>query len=418
MKDLTKVRGGLIQAPKKIVLYGPEGAGKSTWASHAPSPIFMGAEAGTEHLDVRRIPMDELRHWGDALEWLESLARGGHNYKTLVVDSLDWLEGWVWKYIAMKGQKDSIEDFGYAGGYKKAVEEWRREFLPRIDFLRDRVGMHIVLIAHSKISRFSDPAGEEWDRYSLALDDKPGHDAAGVFKQWANELYFVTFDQRARKKNKWDSKGVGSDKRLIYTTRGAAYDAKTRDGFNPKLPLDGKGYWAHVGDPAYKGPEMADVEEDGEEEEGAERRHPDPTSGGREVSSKTTQTVSARATGTERKAPPKAKEEPPFKESDFVSDERVDLRRSLKLEIKGFASQLTSEKTIGMAVDYLMRAGDDVEKLSKLARWVEQRVAEQRAREDEPEDSEQAPEPEVEIKPAEPVGAGSGGRRGFAPPQG
>ena len=38
------ITGGKIAAAKKVVVYGPEGIGKSTFASRFPDPVFIDTE--------------------------------------------------------------------------------------------------------------------------------------------------------------------------------------------------------------------------------------------------------------------------------------------------------------------------------------------------------------------------------------
>ena len=47
---------GILNTPVKVVLYGPEGIGKSTFASHFPDPVFIDTEGGTKRLNVARLP--------------------------------------------------------------------------------------------------------------------------------------------------------------------------------------------------------------------------------------------------------------------------------------------------------------------------------------------------------------------------
>lgn len=42
------VTTGIQNSPVKTVLYGPEGIGKSTFASHFPNPVFIDTEGGTK----------------------------------------------------------------------------------------------------------------------------------------------------------------------------------------------------------------------------------------------------------------------------------------------------------------------------------------------------------------------------------
>ena len=98
-KSLDMIQKGVVPGAKKIVLYGPEGVGKSTWASHAPRPVYVGAERGSKYLDVARIPAAELKHWGDVLDWLYEFRNPRSQYQTLVIDTLDWLE--LWLHVSM-----------------------------------------------------------------------------------------------------------------------------------------------------------------------------------------------------------------------------------------------------------------------------------------------------------------------------
>ena len=54
------VVSGKIIKPHKILIYVPPGVGKSTLSAHAPKPIFLGAEEGTNNLDVDRVAIPTM----------------------------------------------------------------------------------------------------------------------------------------------------------------------------------------------------------------------------------------------------------------------------------------------------------------------------------------------------------------------
>ena len=47
---------GKIKKAKKVVIYGPEGIGKSTFAANFPDALFIDTEGSTNSMDVARLP--------------------------------------------------------------------------------------------------------------------------------------------------------------------------------------------------------------------------------------------------------------------------------------------------------------------------------------------------------------------------
>lgn len=216
---LSAVTRGKLERPLRVVLYGVEGIGKSTFGADAPSPIFLGAEDGTAHLDVARFPRPH--RWSDALDALATLRTEHHEFKTLVVDTVDWLEPLCWQHVCAEAKKPDIEAFGYGKGYLAALEEWRR-FVAGCDALRAN-GMNIILIAHAVSRPFRNPEGDDYDRYSLKVNEK----AAGLMREWADAVLFANFESFVKKEQTGRAKGFGGA-RVLYTTHRPAADAKNR----------------------------------------------------------------------------------------------------------------------------------------------------------------------------------------------
>jgi hypothetical protein len=235
---LAGVVSGKQKKPMRVVLYGPEKIGKSTFAADAPNPIVLGAEDGTSEIDVARMP--EPTNWQDILDAIRVLTDEPHNYKTLILDTLDWTEPHCWKVVCDKGddkgkKKDAIEDFGYGKGYNKAVDEWR-VLLQRLDMLRAKRGMHIILLAHSHVKAFHNPDGDDYDRYEMKMNAK----GAGVVKEWADAVLFANYEISTVTKGDGlnvKSVGISQGARVVYTTRRASADAGNRYGLPAKLPL-------------------------------------------------------------------------------------------------------------------------------------------------------------------------------------
>lgn len=224
-------RGKITDHPKRVLLYGPEGIGKSTFANGAPSPIFLCPEDGTAELDVARLP--EPQSWSDVIDAVRLLGREQHEFRTLVIDTLDWIEPLCWRHVCAVGKKESIEDFGYGKGYLAALEEWRG-LIVEIDKLRASRGMHIVMLGHSKVATFKNPEGDDYDRYSLKMHEKAG----GLLKEWVDAVLFANYETFVDKaSDRARGKGLSSGARVIHTERRAAWDAKNRYGMPEQIPL-------------------------------------------------------------------------------------------------------------------------------------------------------------------------------------
>jgi hypothetical protein len=236
---LASVTTGMQSRPVRAVLYGPEGIGKSTFAAHAPSPIFLGSEEGTSQLDVARLP--EPRYWQEVNDAIEDLTNEQHQYKTLVIDTLDWLEPVLWDHLCKESSKESIEDFGYGKGYSVALDAWRA-LLARIDALRLKRGMHVIALAHTWIRKFQNPDGEDFDRYELKINNK----AAGLWKEWSDAVLFAQYETFTRETRTGKVRAVSTGARVVHTNRTAAWDAKSRYPIPEQIALDWGEFWAAI----------------------------------------------------------------------------------------------------------------------------------------------------------------------------
>lgn len=222
-------RGVIHDNPKRVLLYGPEGIGKSTFAAGAPAAISICPEDGTAQLDIDRFP--EPHSWDDVMEAVRACTHDDHDRRTLVIDTLDWIEPFVWRHICTRDGKASVEDYGYGKGYTAALDEWRR-LLTALDGLRKRRSMSVILLAHAHVKAYKNPEGEDYDRFGLKLNEKAG----GLFKEWADAVLFANYETFVKtKENK--TKAFGGGARIVHTERRAAWDAKNRYGLPETLPL-------------------------------------------------------------------------------------------------------------------------------------------------------------------------------------
>jgi hypothetical protein len=153
---LSKVQRGRTPRPPRLLVYGTPGIGKSTMGSQAPNPVFVPTEDGLDEIDCAKFPLAATLD--EVLAALAELGTQPHDFETVVLDSLDWLERLIWDRVCAEFSVKSIEkaDGGYARGYTHALTHWR-EVIDSLNLLRSQRGMVVVLIAHAKVEKFEDP---------------------------------------------------------------------------------------------------------------------------------------------------------------------------------------------------------------------------------------------------------------------
>lgn len=232
--SLADVRSGPIRMPQRLLVYGVEGSGKSTFAAGAPKTLFLGSEGGTLYLNVSRLP--EPHSWQDVSDSLAAVRHEPHDYETLVIDPLNWLEPMCWSAVT-GGKPIDQKPWDFGKGYVAAVNLWRA-MLDTLERIWSERKMHIVLLAHAEVKRFENPMGEAWNHYVPAMNEK----ASGLFKRWVDHVLFLQVEHVARQTDDKRTIGRTTGARIAHTSPCAAYDAKARD-LPPELILPPTGGW-------------------------------------------------------------------------------------------------------------------------------------------------------------------------------
>lgn len=237
---LDTIQNGKEARPPRIMLYGQEGCGKSTFGSHSPKSIFIQTEDGLGEIECSKFPL--AKTLADVHASLMALQQEKHEFQTVVVDSLDWAERLIFDEVCREFGVKSIEkaDGGYARGYVHALTHWRK-IITSLERLRNERGMACILIAHAKIERFEDPESSAYDRYSPRLHKH----AAALISEWVDAVLFATRRFRTQKEDAGFNRErtiaapVGADggERIIRTIGGPACVAKNRFNLPAELPL-------------------------------------------------------------------------------------------------------------------------------------------------------------------------------------
>ncbi len=211
---------GKIETAKKIVIYGPEGIGKSTLASQFPDPVFIDTEGSTKELDVARYPVPE--YWDMILQEAEDLLEE-RNFKTLVIDTADWAEKLCQQATCDRMNVKGIEDIGYGKGYVYLCEDFQR-LLTACDKLIAN-GINVVFTAHAMMRKFEQPDElGAYDRWEMKLTKK----VAPLLKEWADMVLFCNYKTTVVSDPNTKTKKATGGTRVMYSTHHPCWDAKNR----------------------------------------------------------------------------------------------------------------------------------------------------------------------------------------------
>ncbi len=243
MNPLDTITRPTAPRPRRTLLYGTHGIGKSTFAAMSPRPIFIQTEDGLGDIDVDRFPLaTSLRQ---VLEQLDALLEQEHEFETVVIDSLDWLERLIWSEVCRERSVKTIEDVPYARGYAFAVHHWQ-QVITRLDRLRDERGMSVILLAHAAIEKVLSPEHDTYDRYAPRLQKH----ASALVQEWCDEVLFASYRVHTKTVSEgFDRKraqGIGTGERIVRTSERPGHVANNRCSLPDVFPLDHRLYAAHV----------------------------------------------------------------------------------------------------------------------------------------------------------------------------
>lgn len=248
--SLDSIVTGISDDPPILTIFGDGGIGKTTFCANAPNPIFIFTEKSLGMLDVPRFTFadeDGIKRYIASTfeEVMISLSQlfGEHNFNTVVIDSLDWLEPLIENYLLRqrptteKGRPvRNIKDYGYNTGANFVMEYWQ-EYFDMIRDLQKKKNMMVIQTAHRAVVKMQPPDSDAYTAYNIKLEGKArekiieGSDAV---------LYTSTKLGLAKEDlgfNQTRNRAVGAGDRYIYTQERPAHEGKNKYKLPYEIPV-------------------------------------------------------------------------------------------------------------------------------------------------------------------------------------
>lgn len=225
-----------VRKPRRTFLYGPGGIGKTTFAACFPACAIIPTEEGANDIEgVGRFPL--LTEFDQVFYCIGQLLQEQHQYQTVCIDTIDWLEKMAWAKVAREAGVEQIGKIQYGRGYGTAAGLFK-QVLQGLDALREHRGMSVIILAHAKTEKFEDPECPSYDRYEPQLHEH----VSNLLIEWSDEVFFANFktvvNQEEAGFNRTIGKGKSTGQRILRTTAKPAAIAKNRLSMPDEIPFD------------------------------------------------------------------------------------------------------------------------------------------------------------------------------------
>ena len=172
-------------------IYGPGGAGKTTFGASCKKPLLLAFELGYKALPG--VMAQPVQSWGEVKQVLRDLKRPEVKevYSTIVVDTVDIASQLCEKYMCNQLGIENIGDGGWAtNGWAKAKKEWEQTWRA---FTME--GYAVVFISHSKDKVFKKKDGTEYNQITPSCSTAYEE----IIKNMVDIMGYIEIDNGQRK---------------------------------------------------------------------------------------------------------------------------------------------------------------------------------------------------------------------------
>jgi hypothetical protein len=207
---------GIQKVPLKGIIYGDNGAGKTSTLSHAMNPFIFDMEGNCSQIEAARTTITNLTQYNNAVDYL---LYESHEYKSLIIDSLDSIETFLTQQMEGQYGKSQLE-YSRDG---KILKAGAQDILVKLDKLHRERKMNILFTAHLDTKAANNPMVENFDRFDLRLHKS----MKTVFCNW---VQFICLLQKVPTLEKGGGfgkmKAKDNDRRVLHTRGTPTYYGK------------------------------------------------------------------------------------------------------------------------------------------------------------------------------------------------
>lgn len=210
--EKTKIENSINK--QIFMVYGRPKIGKSTFCSQFPSPLFLATEPGLNHLECYRVIVNS---WDKFLEACGDIAKGGHKFQTIVIDTFDNLIDLCAEWVCKEKGIEHVADLPMGKGYGFVNTHIRQ----KINKLA-QLGYAVILVSHCDLVEVETKT-KKFNKYTISVSGRNKGFALGL------PDYILFIDSIIK-----DNEEV----RLIRTKPSMYWDAGDRSNKLPaELPL-------------------------------------------------------------------------------------------------------------------------------------------------------------------------------------